>query len=64
MDHKERTLRIVTPRQFKDGYYLLEGVVAHRKSWKLVGQLEDGNYVVEEPEKHVGFITPPTVGDQ
>lgn len=49
---------IVTPQQLKQGWIrrvgsLLEGFVIERRSYLVLGQREDGNYVVRNPKLQI-----------
>ncbi|MEN6605893.1 MAG: hypothetical protein ABFD60_01520 [Bryobacteraceae bacterium] len=41
--------RVVTPEQLKEGYFVLNGVIAHRHSFAVIDKTPEGNYIVREP---------------
>lgn len=41
--------RIVTPKQYADGYYEKRGMLAYHRKWILIRKLDDGNYLVVSP---------------
>lgn len=43
--------KLVTPQQYKEGYLVLEGMVATRRNYTALRQDENGNYVVLAPEE-------------
>lgn len=46
---KRPTQRIVTPEQYAEGYLQQRGVLVERHPWRLIKELDDGNYLVVEP---------------
>jgi hypothetical protein len=49
-----RTYRIVTPRQYKDGYIEMRGVTPIHHDFILIRKIDDDHYVVREPERKNG----------
>lgn len=45
----DHPFRVVTPKQYSDGYIELNGIVAERRSFSKIKTLDDGNYLVKEP---------------
>ncbi len=53
MSDKTRTKqieRIVTPEQLAEGYVVLNGLLAERHRWSVIRRLDDGNYLVHDPD--------------
>lgn len=42
--------KVVTPREYRDGWYELNGMTATRRDYIMLGRTPDGDYVVRNPE--------------
>ena len=41
---------LLTPQQYKDGYWEMVGMLAYQRKYIAIGQTRQGNYIVVNPQ--------------